>query len=120
MSNNISIEIRYDIFGGDGIPHTFIVITLPNGSEREYGYGPAQSGSLRGPGAVFETGLHTKEGRHENNGRSSKYSITADQYNALMQSPTHHQACVHWQSIAASLQRRSPQPHSYTVGDEVR
>lgn len=41
MSNNISVEIRYDIGGIDGIPHTFIVITLPDGSEREYGYAPA-------------------------------------------------------------------------------
>ncbi|ACB93003.1 hypothetical protein XfasM23_1595 [Xylella fastidiosa M23] len=41
MSNNISVQIKYDVGGQDGIPHTFIVITLPDGSEREYGYAPA-------------------------------------------------------------------------------
>ncbi|WP_162493531.1 hypothetical protein [Xylella fastidiosa] len=112
MSNNISVQVRYDIGGVDGIPHTFIVITLPNGSEREYGYGPANPGNLSGPGKVFETGRHTKEKEHEHQGSSFKYSITLDQYNALMQSPTHHQARVHWQSVAASLQRRSPQPQA--------
>lgn len=28
MSNNISVQVRYDIGGVDGIPHTFIVITI--------------------------------------------------------------------------------------------
>ncbi|AAF83478.1 hemolysin-type calcium binding protein [Xylella fastidiosa 9a5c] len=84
MSNNISVEIRYDVGGVDGIPHTFIVITLPDGTEREYGYGPANPGSRSGPGTVFETGAHTKEREHEYNTSSSKHSITLDQYNALM------------------------------------
>ncbi len=28
MNNNISVQIRYDVGGQDGIPHTFIVITI--------------------------------------------------------------------------------------------
>ncbi|HHW4678104.1 MAG TPA: hypothetical protein ACQGQH_01205 [Xylella sp.] len=77
-------EINYDIGGVDGIPHTLIVVTGPDGIEHEYGYGPVNGGSLSGLGKVFETGAHTKGDEHEFKASSSNYDISLDQYNALM------------------------------------
>lgn len=36
------VEIRYDIGGSNNIPHTFFVITKPDGSSREYGFAPLE------------------------------------------------------------------------------
>ncbi|GAE48688.1 hypothetical protein [Xanthomonas arboricola] len=78
------VEIRYDIGGSNNIPHTFFVITKPDGSSREYGFAPLEGGALAGDGAVYETGVGTAEGEHEYQAASSKYSINQAQYESLM------------------------------------
>jgi hypothetical protein len=45
-----SVEMRVDVGGADGIPHTFIVVTGPDGVERGYGFAPRDPGALAGDG----------------------------------------------------------------------
>lgn len=44
-----SVTMRVDVAGSDGIPHTFLVITQPDGHQTEYGQVPKEGLSLFGP-----------------------------------------------------------------------
>ena len=77
-----SVEIRVDSYssnnsiGIDLIPHTFLVVTGPDGVERGYGFAPEQTG-LFGPGNVQNDTLHAYDAS------SGKFYISENQYNAL-------------------------------------
>lgn len=58
-----SVQIRIDVGGSDGLPHTFLFITHPDGSTSEYGLVPAKSGSISGDGRIDRTGDYV-EGRY--------------------------------------------------------
>ncbi|WP_279361525.1 calcium-binding protein [Xanthomonas sacchari] len=84
MKDQRYIEVRYDIGGSDNIPHTFFVITNPDGTQKEYGFAPSVGGKPWGDGKVYETGKGTEEGEHEYQGSSSKVAITDAQYGKIM------------------------------------
>ena len=48
-----SVELRVDIGGTDLIPHTFIIVTDPNGEQRGYGFAPKESHVLQGAGHIY-------------------------------------------------------------------
>jgi len=73
-----SIEMRVDIGGKDGIPHTFIVVTGPDGVERGYGFAPRESGSLTGDGKIYD------DTNHEYSQTTGKIPLDADSYGKLM------------------------------------
>ena len=81
---NYTVEIRVDSYsssnstGFDLIPHTFMVITGPDGIERGYGFAPEQTG-LFGDGNVQDDTSHVYDAS------SGKLSITEDQYSQLME-----------------------------------
>lgn len=52
-----SVQTRIDIGGIDGIPHTFLVVTHPNGSTTEYGFLPAIPLTPSSIGHVAITGV---------------------------------------------------------------
>lgn len=35
------VEVRVDVYGQDGLPHTFLHVTHPDGSTSQYGLVPA-------------------------------------------------------------------------------
>jgi len=53
-----TVQIRVDIGGADIIPHTFIVVTGPNGQTAEYGLAPLEPHSIAGEGNVYQTGAN--------------------------------------------------------------
>ena len=71
------VEIRVDVFGEDGIPHTFLKVTNPDGSIDYFGFAPQQSGAPFGPGEVFFED-------HEYQFSSGEISLTQQQYINLM------------------------------------
>lgn len=73
-----SVEIRIDVGGLDGIPHTFIVVTDNNGVSTGYGFAPAESGSLFGPGNVYD------DTNHEYQISTDPMDITDQQFQDLM------------------------------------
>ncbi|QRR33346.1 hypothetical protein JNX00_17100 [Hydrogenophaga sp. YM1] len=74
-----SIELRVDVGGADWIPHTFIVVTGPDGLERGYGFAPAVSGQLTGEGKIFD------DTAHEYSSTTGKIPIDAEGYLRLME-----------------------------------
>lgn len=79
-----AVEIRVDSYsannntGLDLIPHTFLVVTGPDGVEHGYGFAPVKTG-------LFGTGYIQDDTRHPYDGSSGKLSITDEQYNHLME-----------------------------------
>ena len=73
-----TVELRVDVGGKDLIPHTFIVVTGPDGEAREYGFAPADPRSMQGPGKVYETS------KHEYTSSTGKIPLTPEQYDRLM------------------------------------
>uniref|UniRef100_UPI0025886FA5 hypothetical protein n=2 Tax=Nitrosomonas TaxID=914 RepID=UPI0025886FA5 len=73
-----SIEMRVDIGGKDGIPHTFIIVTGPDGIERGYGFAPRQPGTFTGDGKIYD------DTNHEYNRTTGKISLDVDSYGRLM------------------------------------
>ena len=73
-----SVEMRVDIGGKDGIPHSFIVVTGPDGVERGYGFAPRESGSLTGDGKIYDGTSH------EYSQTTGKIPLDADSYGRLM------------------------------------
>lgn len=73
-----SVEMRVDIGGKDGIPHSFIVVTGPDGVERGYGFAPRESGSLTGDGKIYD------DTNHEYSQTTGKIPLDADSYRRLM------------------------------------
>jgi hypothetical protein len=73
-----SVEMRVDVGGADGIPHTFIVVTGPDGVERGYGFAPRDPGALAGDGKIWDnTG-------HEYSQTTGKIPLDPDSYMRLM------------------------------------
>jgi len=50
-----SVELRVDI---TGVPHTFLVVTSPDGTVRGYGLAPAENMQLAGPGIIQDDTEH--------------------------------------------------------------
>ena len=66
-------------------PHTFIVVTQPDGKTSEYGLVPAVSGSASGPGKIDVTGSDSPSGQpHDWSVSTPAVQLTTDQYNRLM------------------------------------
>jgi Ca2+-binding RTX toxin-like protein len=53
-----SVELRVDIGGADGIPHSFIVVVGADGVEHGYGFAPLESGTLMGAGKIYDDTYH--------------------------------------------------------------
>ena len=80
-----SVQIFVDVFGSDGLPHTFIKVTHPDGSVEEFGLVPKTGGSLIGAGNIDITGPATDHGSHEFTLSMTPRELTNDQYANLMQ-----------------------------------
>ena len=79
-----SVSMRVDVAGEDGIPHTFLVVTHPDGRVLEYGLAPQVTG-LSGPGKIFITGLDSDLGRtHEFQFQGPTQQLSDTQYQRLM------------------------------------
>lgn len=81
---NYTIEIRVDVWGSDGFPHTFLNVTDSNGTSINYGFAPEQSGHLVGSGNVEIEPVPNGEIGHEYSSTSGKIPITEEQYNDLI------------------------------------
>jgi hypothetical protein len=73
----MNVELRVDIGGGDFIPHTFIVVTGPDGVERGYGLAPLEHGSLTGSGWIYD------DTNHEYSASTGKIPLDVDSYARL-------------------------------------
>jgi len=71
------VEIRVDTFADDALPHTFIVITGPDGVEQGWGFAPAESGQMNDAGWIYD------DTNHAYNISSGKMEITESQFNLL-------------------------------------
>ena len=72
-----SVELRVDTGGNDGRPHSFLVITGPDGIERGYGFAPHQSGESSSAGWIFD------DSSHEYNSTTGKLALSLDEYQRL-------------------------------------
>ena len=80
-----TIQVRADVGGEDRIPHTFIVVTHPDGRVMEYGLVPFENGSPAGPGKIGITGPNSPSERtHEWSVSTPSIQLTPDQYTRLM------------------------------------
>jgi Ca2+-binding RTX toxin-like protein len=85
MSNSASAQVRVDIGGGDGVPHTFISVTHPDGKQTEYGMVPATHLSPEGPGKIDITGPDSPSKiPHEYDISGPEVTLTDQQYRDLM------------------------------------
>jgi len=73
-----TIEFRIDVFGTDGIPHSFIKVDNGAGDVHIYGFGPKKEGSLWGPGTISDK-------RHEYQYSSRPIEVTPEQYNKMVE-----------------------------------
>ena len=73
------IEIFVDIFGSDGIPHTFIKVYDNEGNATEYGFRPEN-------GKLIDDGHIDINIDHEYNSSSGRMDITNEQYEDLIDS----------------------------------
>lgn len=74
-----SVVVRTDI---TKMPHTFIVVTHPDGSTSEHGLVPKNDGSPWGEGKIDNTGTGDVE-PHEYDYQTDPINLTPDQYEAL-------------------------------------
>jgi trimeric autotransporter adhesin len=86
---NPTVQIRVDFGGSDGIPHSFLAVTHPDGSTVEYGLVPAEHLSVSGPGMIDQTGPGVGEAPHEYNVGGPVQTLTQDQYQGLMDKINH-------------------------------
>jgi hypothetical protein len=49
-----TVEMRVDIGGSNGIPHSFLVVTGPDGIENGYGLAPLDPGTLVSDGKIYD------------------------------------------------------------------
>ncbi|MCK6434442.1 MAG: hypothetical protein L6Q68_15620, partial [Aquabacterium sp.] len=82
-----TVELRVKIYPAEDepllhyrswIPHTFIIVTAPDGSERGYGLAPAIEGNLIGEGKIYN------DFEHRYNSTTGKIELTDDGYARLM------------------------------------
>lgn len=73
-----SVELRVDVFGSDGIPHTFIVVTDSNSVSVDYGFVPAENGKQISDGDIVVTV------DHEFISTTGPMDLTDAQYETLM------------------------------------
>lgn len=73
-----SVELRVDTGGSDWIPHSFIVVTGPDGVERGYGLAPREHGTLTGDGKIYD------DTNHEYNATTGKLDLSDAEYSRLM------------------------------------
>lgn len=69
-----TVQILNDV---SGIPHTFLKLTAPDGSEYSYGFAPETSLDLDGPGMIYD------DSGHPYDIASDKYSLSDIQYGNL-------------------------------------
>jgi hypothetical protein len=79
-----SVSMRVDVGGSDGIPHTFLVVTHPDGRVVEYGFAPQVTG-LSGPGQIFISGDGTADGPHEYGYQGPIQPLSDSQYQRMME-----------------------------------
>lgn len=78
-----SVQVFVDLGGGDLIPHTFILVTHPDGSTTEYGLVPLHNGEPSDLGRIDITGTGDT-GPHESTFAGEIQSMTQTQYDQLM------------------------------------
>jgi hypothetical protein len=77
------VQIRVDLGGRNGIPHTFIAVAHPDGMVTEYGLVPA-NGLLYGTGIIEITGSREQGGAHEYGESTSWIPLSYEKYKDLM------------------------------------
>ena len=107
-----SVAMRVDTGGSNGIPHTFLVVTHPDGRQIEYGLTPANHSKdsvigLNGPGIIDLTGPGAGKRPHEYNFDGASRNLTDAQYAKLME------------YINSSI-ANPPMYHVLGVGDDPR
>jgi hypothetical protein len=75
---DLSVELRVDIWGDDGLPHSFLIITDPNGVERGYGFGPSEDGKM------IDDGVINNNLPHDSIATTGKIPLDVDSYNRLV------------------------------------
>ncbi len=78
-----SVQMRVDLFGGDGVPHTFLHIIHPDGSEADYGLVP-ENGHLSDDGLIDVIPIPPGSEGHEYNFSSKARELSDNQYTSLM------------------------------------
>jgi Ca2+-binding RTX toxin-like protein len=76
--NELSVELRVDIGGHDYLPHSFLIVTGPDGIERGYGFGPLEDGNM------VDYGWIKDNFDHERNTSTGKIPLDVDSYNRLV------------------------------------
>jgi len=85
MSGQAVVQMRVDLGGSDGIPHTFISVTHPDGRQTEYGLVPATPMSPSGPGKIDVTGPDSpKKEPHEWSSEGPTIPLSVPPYRDLM------------------------------------
>ena len=79
-----SIQMRIDVGGGDGVPHSFLVVTHSDGSVLEYGLAPAEHLSMSGAGKIDLTGFGGVP-PHEYTFATEAVSLSDSQYANVLQ-----------------------------------
>jgi hypothetical protein len=80
-----SVTMRVDIGGSNGVPHTFIVVTHPDGRQTEYGFVPREGLSPFGPGNIDVTGPGVNKDPHESSFNGPTQDLTDAQYQNMME-----------------------------------
>ncbi len=76
--NQLSVEMKVDIWGHDGLPHSFLFITGPDGQTRGYGFSPAEPGKIAGLG-VIKNNID-----HDFSAGTGKIPLDINSYNRLV------------------------------------
>jgi hypothetical protein len=76
-----SIQMRIDV---QGMPHSFLSVTHPDGTITEYGLVPAVDGSPFNAGKIDITGPNTPHREHEKSFVGEPVQLTTEQYDKLM------------------------------------
>lgn len=71
----LSVELRVDV---TGMPHSFLVITGPDGIERGYGLVPNNEGSPQSPGNIQD------DTQHPFDNTTGKIPLSTEDYNRLI------------------------------------
>ena len=74
----LTVELRVDIGGADFIPHSFLVVTGPDGIARGYGLAPAEHQTLAGAGHIFD------DTDHPYTTTTGKLELTPGEYGSLV------------------------------------
>ena len=81
-----TVELRVKTRPGQGenyfslsswIPHTFLVVTGPDGNGRGYGLAPAEEGNFSGAGKIYD------DTNHRWNSSTGKIEISDEDYQSL-------------------------------------